>query len=180
MIPAAEGSVPVIVAYDGVGHLHQGFFNTPDLVEAVSSGLGGCVTGTAEVVVSYNAERRIGGIVLHSVGDTLACKASVDGSAVDLRPLIPIARALAAYRDGVANRFDLRIGSFRSGIRVLRGTQVCEVWLGGQYPPDGSTFSPCVHLQGHEKCMSDDRTDGVVSLQVAEQEALRQLAACFR
>jgi len=180
VIPAGEGRVPVLLAYSGVGHLHQGFFNTPSLIDALSSALGGCVDETAEVVVSWRAEKQTGTIVLHTVGDQLTCRPDVRGDVVDLNALIPVANALAAYRDGVANQFDLRISAFRAGIRVLRGTSVCEVWLGGQYPPDGSTFSPCVSLRGHERCVADDRKAGVTSLQVADSDALEQLTACFR
>jgi hypothetical protein len=179
LVPAAEGSVPVVVAYSGVGNLHQSFFNTQELVEAVSAGLGGCVDDTAEVVVSYNSETRVGTIVLHTVGTQLRCRPEPTSAGFDLTPLVPIAQTLAAYRDGVANRFDLRIGSFKAGVRVLRGTQVCDVWLGGQYPPDGSTFSPCVSLQGHEVCTHGNKRDGLTELVVDAGVARDQLRRCF-
>ena len=171
--------MPLVVAYDGVGHLHQGFFNTEKLVTAVAKGLGGCVSGTAEVVVKYDDETRIGSIVLHTVGDQLRCAPVRQGESYDLKPLIPVARTLASYRDGVSNGFDLRIGSFRTGIRVLHGSQVCEVWTGGQFPPDGSTFSPCVHLQGHEVCLGEDRHAGITSLHVKDAKVQQQLERCW-
>ena len=180
VVPSVEGSVPIVIVYDGIGPLHQGFFNTAELVTALSAGLGGCVSDTAEVVVSYDSDQRIGRIVLHTVGDQLRCKPAIADGAVDLAPLQPIGRALAAYRDGVAGQFDLRIGSFRAGIRVIRGPQQCEVWLGGQYPPDGSTFSPCVTLQGRDQCFADDRTEGVTQVRVGDPTAMGWLDGCYR
>jgi len=179
VIPADAEAVPLVVVYDGVGHLHQGFFNTEKLVKAVAKGLGGCVSGTAEVVVKYDSDNRIGTIVLHTVGDQLQCRPTATSKGFDLSPLEPITRTLAGYRDGVANGFDLRIGSFRTGVRVIKGTQVCEVWSGGQFPPDGSTFSPCVHLQGHEVCTTSDRHEGLTELIPTTDDVRRQLASCF-
>lgn len=179
VIPADADAVPLIVAYDGVGHLHQGFFNTEELVQAVAKGLGGCVGGTAEVVVKWNQETRIGSIVLHTLGDQLTCRPTRNGAGFDLTPMVPVAKTLAGYRDGVANGFDLRIGSFRTGIRVIKGSQVCEIWTGGQFPPDGTTFSPCVHLQGHEVCTGPDRHAGLTELVPQDDDVRKQLARCF-
>jgi len=179
VIPAGEGDVAVTIAFQGVGNLHKGYFRTDDLVEGLGSGLGGCVADPAEVLVSWDAEENLGTILLHTVGTQLACKPAPVGDALDASPLVPVGQALAAYRDGVANRFDLRIASFRTGVRVIRGTQVCDVWFAGQFPPDGTTVSPCAHLQGHEVCGPGSARDGVTQLELPAEGAA-QLRACFR
>lgn len=179
VIPAGEGDVAVTLAFQGVGNLHKGYFRTDDLVEAMGAGMGGCVADPAEVLVSWDSDENLGTILLHTVGTQLGCKpVAVDGG-YDAGPLVPIGRALAAYRDGVANRFDLRVASFRTGVRVIRGTQVCDVWFAGQFPPDGTTVSPCAHLQGHEVCGPGHARDGVTKLELPADGA-RQLHACFK
>lgn len=177
VIPAAEGSVPVMLAFQGVGNLHKGYFRTDDLVGGLSDGLAGCVDDHAEVMVAWDGEKNLGTILLHTVGTQLTCRPSPTPEGFDMRALQRIGQTLAGYRDGVAGRFDLRIASFRTGVRVLRGTQVCDVWFGGQFPPDGSTMSPCVHLQGHEVCMGP-RHDGVTEL-VVDGDTRKALKACF-
>jgi hypothetical protein len=177
VIPAAEGSVPVVVAFRGVGNLHKGYFRTPELVDGLARGLAGCVDGSAEVLVAWDAEKNLGTILLHTVGTQLACRPSPTADGFDTRPLQRIGEALAAYRDGVSSQFDLRIAAFRTGVRVLRGPQVCDLWYGGQFPPDGSTMSPCMHLQGHEVC-TGPRHDGVTEL-VVDAEQRKALTACF-
>jgi len=178
VIPAAEGSVPVIVAFRGVGNLHKGYFRTPDLVSGLGEGLAGCVDDSAEVLVAWDSEKNLGTILLHTVGTQLRCRPLPTQAGFDTRPLQRIGQTLAAYRDGVSSRFDLRIAAFRTGVRVLRGTQVCDVWFAGQFPPDGSTMSPCMHLQGHEVC-TGNRHDGVTELTIDEDATRKALASCF-
>jgi len=179
VIPAGQGDVAVALAFQGVGNLHKGYFRTDTLVEGLSKGLGGCVADPAEVLVQWDSEENLGTILLHTVGTQLACRPQPTADGFDATPLVPIGRTLGAYRDGVANQFDLRVASFRTGVRVLRGTQVCDVWFAGQFPPDGSTVSPCVHLQGHEVCGPGKARDGVTTLKLPA-DAAKQLRACFK
>ncbi len=132
-----------------------------------------------EVVVKYDDDTRIGTIVLHTLGDQLLCKPVPTAKGYDLTPLIPVTRTLAGYRDGVSNGFDLRIGSFRTGVRVIKVSQVCEVWSAGQFPPDGTTFSPCIGLQGHEVCTAPDRHEGITELLPDRDDVRNQLARCY-
>jgi hypothetical protein len=171
-------AVQIGLQFNGVSPLYQGYFATEDWVAALGASLGDCLSGEADIVVSYDSEARIGRILVSTTPDELRCLPSVTGDTLDLTALEPIGRALAAYRDTIAAERDIRIASFRSGVRLLRGTDLCEVYIGGQFPPDGTTFSPCVTLLGHETCLGDRHTP-VTELPLTG-EVGRTLRRCVR
>ncbi len=164
--------------YEGVSPLYQGYFNTEDWVAALATDLGPCLSGTADVLVSYDTDKRIGRILVSTTASELGClpTLSPDGT-LDLTPLVPLGQALARYRDTIAAQRDIRIASFRAGVRLLHNTDVCEFKLGGQFPPDGSTFSSCIRLGGHETCL-DDRHVPVQSLALTGLER-NTVASCL-
>lgn len=129
--------------------------------------------------VTYDTENRVGRIFLKVPPGALhACLPRVDGSGVDLAPLVPLGRALAAYRDRVSGHFDVRVASFRVGASFVRGSYLCNAWLGGQHPPDGSTFSPCLTTAAHDLCGGDPHV-GVVRVPLGGDD-LAYAKECFR
>ena len=90
---------------------------------------------------------------------------------------MPVGQALANFRDGVSGRYDVRVASFRTGLRILSGMNHCGLWSGGQYPPDGTQWKRCVDIAGNPVCMDGDRHEGVTRLRLPA-EADQTLRAC--
>lgn len=101
----------------------------PGLVAALGSALAPCADGPAVLRIRY--AERAGEVRLAGSWRT-ECRP--DG--LDLAPVRPIARALAAYRDALAVRYDRRLATFAAAVEL----DGCPVWLAGQIPPDGTTF----------------------------------------
>lgn len=176
---APGGPVPIELQFDGVGDLHQRYFGDPAIVTQLATDLGACFKDRAVLRIAYDTEKRIGRIRLYADPATLTCRPGRTGDAVDLSALEPIGRGLAAYRDTVAGRFDYRVASFRIDLEALSGMHLCRLDLAGQFPPDGSTWSACVSLQGEQVC-NGAPTDGVRALTLQPKKHADYLAACFR
>lgn len=171
------GPVPVELQYVGVGDLHQRWFGETDIVTHLATALGPCVTDRAVVRMTWDEPTKTGHIWLLVEGRQLTCR-STGTNPVDLTPFTPVSKALAAYRDEVAARFDFRVASFKVGIEVLQRTNLCRMQLGGQFPPDGSTFDACIDMGGEVRCLPDKKT-GHVQFAYADPEHTAYLARCF-
>lgn len=180
---ASGGPVQVELQFEGVGDLHQRWFGDAAIVTRLAEALSPCVQERAVVRMSWDEPTFTGTIRLYLDRATLGCRAEHRDGVVDLTPMEPVARALAAYRDGVANTFDLRVGSFKVQVEALDGTRLCRVNLGGQFPPDGSTWHPCVDLGGTLTCAGDaepgPRADGVRAFTFSDPADGKYLAGCF-
>ncbi len=166
------------LAFAGVSGLYQGYFAEPERVRQLSTDLGGCFDGLVEVIVGYDSLEHVGRIVLQTSAADLRCRPRAGEEGVDLSPLVPVAAALARYRSGLAAERDVRVSSFRTGVRLVQGGEICDLWLGGQYPPDGSSFSPCIGLRGHERCLGE-RGAGIVQLPWPPGEGAEVLRTCL-
>ena len=173
------GPVPIELQFDGVGDLHQRYFGDSEIVTRLATDLGACFKERAVLRISYDSEKRIGRIRIYADPKTLTCIPTRTGDTVDLAAIEPIGRGLAAYRDTIAGRFDYRVASFRIDLEALAGMHLCRLDLAGQFPPDGSTWSACVSLQGEQVC-NGEPTDGVRSLTLQPPKHADYLAACFR
>lgn len=171
--------VDVELIFVGVGKLYRGFFASDEAVSILQRRLSVCVSGTAQVRVFYDTPDRFGTLTFVSGGTLPRCSPQAGANGLDLTPLAPIGRALAEYRDKVAAAFDVRIASFRTGIRFERVGTLCELWTGGGYPPDGSQWSPCVNIDGDEVCMPGAADRGVVELTL-DPAAFSALQGCLR
>ena len=119
--------------------------------------------GPIDVVVSYDMEQHIGRLVLYADTSGLRCTPKATSKGYDLSPLIPVTQAMAKYRDKIAAMRDYRISSFRIGVNFMKGLQMCTLWSAGQYPPDGTTWSPCVEFAGNKHCGNGVAETGVES-----------------
>ena len=54
----------VELRFYGISDLHRGFFADPRFVDKLGKSLGACISGTAQVVISYDSENWIGRLVL--------------------------------------------------------------------------------------------------------------------
>lgn len=167
---AEGGAARVELQTISISPLFRGFFGDPRFTKALQDDLGACVDGLTVVQVSYNEAERIGFLRLVVEEPGFRCQPTVGGGRVDLSPLAPAAAALARYRDAVSGSYDIRIRSFRIMIEGRNSKAMCVLRAAGQHPPDGSTFSPCVELNGHETCLGD-RMDGVDALTLPAQQA---------
>lgn len=175
--PEGEGTaVDVELHFHGVGELYQRFFSDPSAVGALGRALGPCLNETAQVVVSYDGERRIGRIRLRVPPGGASCMPAEADGAYSLRPIQPIGAALAAYRDALAASFDLRIQSFEIGLQLTRGTHTCVLRAAGDHPPSGSLWSPCVGMAG-DKCAAGEA--GVATLSFADGADMAYARKCF-
>ncbi len=171
-------AVGVELQFKGVGALFRGFFGDPELVARLGVDLAPCIAGGLAVVeVGWSEKTRIGTITVNAEPEMIRCRPVVDG-AIDLSPLEPLGRALARYRDGVSGRYDLRVASFRPGLKILHGMHHCAFWLGGQYPPDGTRWKRCAEFAGNEACMDGDPHEGVTVLELGP-ERVAYARECF-
>ncbi len=180
IVPVGDAeAVAVELRFFGISDLHRGFFGDPRFVGQLGQELGQCVSGTAQVIVSYDEETRVGRIVLKAPPDGVTCMPGVSGKTVDLQPLQPLGMALANYRDSVAANFDFRVASFKVGASFTRGSKQCNLQIAGSHPPDGRRWSPCVGFAGTDKCGAGDVKAGVVELEFPARADASYLAACF-
>lgn len=141
----APPAATVQLEFEGVSRLHQGYFSSPTYVRTLVKSLSGCV-GLAQLRVTYDTPKRLGRIELVLDSDQLWCGPGRGDENLDLRPLEPLGRALAGYRDAIASAYDFRVASFETGLWIHRGGDTCGLTLAGQYPPDGTSWSPCVEM----------------------------------
>ncbi len=180
-LPGGTDAAAVELRFYNISDLHRGFFADPRFSSKLGTELGVCVTGTAQVVISYDSDKWLGRMVLKIPPDQLRaeCLPKVTGSTVDLTPLQPVGVALANYRDVVSANTDFRLASFRVGTSFTRGANQCVLQIAGQYPPDGRRWSPCVAFAGIDRCGAGDKIKGVTTLEFTEQRDAAALSACF-
>ncbi|MCO4746529.1 MAG: hypothetical protein KC912_17160 [Proteobacteria bacterium] len=174
-----EGAADVELRFHGVGDLHKGFLSDPALVGKLAKALGPCMADTAQVIIRWNAEERVGWIQLKVPPGGVACMpVPHPEGGWDTRPLAPVGEALAAYRDGAAANYDFRFASFAVGMSFTRGSNQCLLRISGQHPPDGSQFSPCVDIAGVPSCVGGGEEDGVSHL-AHTGSAGATISSCF-
>ena len=176
-VVTGEGAASVALGFGGVSPLYQGYFTTEDWVGRLGRDLGGCFDGTVAVLITYDSENHVGRILVQTGLAELGCRPKAGPDGVDLAALRPVGAALARYRDTVAGARDLRVGSFRTGLRLVQRGEICDLYFGGQFPPDGSRFSPCMGLRGFEVCVGD-RHEGVLTLPWPPGEGREVLSTC--
>ena len=154
--PSGRESVRVHLKFFNISDLHRSFFTQEEAMRTLGEGLAQCSRNDAEVLISYDSEARVGRIIYVIPSTAEDCLPTSSNGGVDLLPLRPIGESLASFRDYVAGTRDFRIANFRVGVHFARGLNVCELTLGGQYPPTGESWSPCVSFAGKEKCASNE------------------------
>jgi hypothetical protein len=175
---SAPSPAVLYLRFEGVSRLHQGYFSAPVLLRHFAEGLTGCV-GTVDLEIAYDTPNRLGTLTMAIDPDELLCKPTQDESGIHLRPLEPMGRALAAYRDSVASSYDYRVATFEGWLRTRGGEVSCGLKLAGQYPPDGSTWSPCVEVgQNGPRCTSRDNL-GVDVLPVGGEAEFDYGVSCW-
>lgn len=138
--------------WTGIGQLHKGFFLSTPQISALSNDLAGVVKSPATILVLFDSEEHLGHIRFVMEPGVLIRPVEMSSEGVALQSLVPITQALARYRASVAGRFDLRIGSFAVGIQSEIGGARCVFGITGPPPPDGSTISGCVVIDGSTRC----------------------------
>lgn len=178
VVMGSGDSAAVKLRFSGVSNLHMGYFSNEEALASLGAGLSSC-TSSADVVVSYNTETRIGNIVLSTGPRDLSCRPQLESGGWELSALEPIGRALADYRDHIAATRDYRVSSFRVGMAYLRGANLCTLYISGQYPPDGSRWSPCVDFGGVPHCGVGTAEDGVTTLTFETRDDDGYLSTCL-
>lgn len=150
--PATAGSPPeVVLVWHNVGHLYQSFFAHTELVTPLSQALAGRVRGPVNVHVRWDDKAFVGTIRLRVLPNTLISPALGTGDVVPLHELAPLTEALSTYRSAAGSRFDVRLASFKVAIESFSGARHCVIPVAGR-PPDGTLVSPCVEINGEERC----------------------------
>ena len=130
------------LTWQGLSSLHKGYFSNAEAMSVLAAELGEAVgRRTLKVQVGWDSEAHQGSIRLGLVGNEVP--GLIVGNTVQTAALVPLTRALAAYRDAVAGWFDIRVLSFR--ILVAVGKR-CEVQVVGAHPLDGTLLSECRSL----------------------------------
>jgi len=144
--------VEIVLVWQGIGNLHRSFFSSADAVSLLSTGLAGRVEGPANVYVRHDNAEFVGSIRLQLRPDTLRIDVGSEGDAIALQDLTPLTAALASFRSHVASHFYFRVESFSVGLESFRGPHSCIFGVAGEHPPDGLLVSPCVVVDGKERC----------------------------
>jgi hypothetical protein len=161
VVPRDGVAPPVLFVWDNVGDLYQSFFLRTEAVTALSEALTGYANGPVNVHIRWDQEAFLGTIRLRILPDTLILPELGNGNTVPLQSLAPLTTALASYRSDVASRFDVRVASFRVSLESFAGARHCVFPIAGTPPPDGRVVSPCVLLNGQERCGTPE-AEGVV------------------
>jgi len=135
-----------------VGDLYQSFFSHAGPITDLSTGLAGHANGPVNVHIRWDQEQFLGTIRLRILPGTLVAPPLGSGELVPLQKLAPMTTALASYRADVAGRFDVRVASFKVALESFSGARHCIFNIAGKPPPDGRVVSPCVMLNGQERC----------------------------
>jgi len=176
----AGQAVPVQIRFTTVGPLHQGFFRRESLVRKLGQALGACTDHTVEVDVVWSQKDLEGRIIGQVPQGTTICGPKAAGKTrVDLAPLVPVTRALATYRDGVAGFSDFRIANFVVAADVLDEGVTCRFRAAGQHPPDGTRFHPCVQVNGERICAQGSPAEGVDTLVFDDPADARKVQRCL-
>ena len=146
--------------WTGVGNLHKSFFSDTAVVQQLSADLTGAVRSPAPIAVRYDSKAFTGQIHLLLDPGALSVPVSGSGDVIQLQDLVPLTTALARYRSAVAARFDLRVESFSVAIESVRPGRACTFRVAGPPPPDGRLVSPCVRINGADRC-GEPTPDGV-------------------
>lgn len=144
--------VQIVFVWEGISALYQSFLSDVEVVTGLSAALTGEVRGPANVYVRYDSEHHRGSMRLQLRPDTLLKPPRRSGDTIALQDLAPLTTALASYRSGVASRKDYRLESFKVGLESFRGARSCIFHVAGTPPPDGHLVSPCVEINGQQKC----------------------------
>lgn len=144
--------IDVDLAFFRVRKLYQTFFSDQDATYQLGQDLAGKVRAPAQVRIAYDSETSHGKIMLVIPPDSLLLPVASGGDSLDLQALAPLTWALARYRDAISSRYDVRVSNFEIGIYSLRGPTSCTFHVTGGHPPDGTTISDCVELDGEEHC----------------------------
>ena len=151
--PRPEGEAPqVLLVWDNISDLYRSFFSHTEPLTRLSSDLVGYANGPVNLYVRWDQEAFSGAIRLRILPDTLVAPQLGEGGLVPLQALAPLTTALASYRSDVSSRFDIRIESFEVALESFSGARHCVFPIVGKSPPDGRLLSPCVWLNGQERC----------------------------
>jgi len=149
---AGAEPVEIVLVWQGIGNLHRSFFSNAEAVSLLSTGLAGRVEGPANIYVRHDGVEYVGSIRLQLRPDTLQIEVGTEGDVIALQDLTPLTAALAGFRSYVAGHFDFRVESFSVGLESFRGPHSCIFGVAGEHPPDGLLVSPCVVVDGKERC----------------------------
>lgn len=173
-VDGAEAEPPELVfVWHGIGPLYQSFFTHDDVVKPLQADLAGWVRGPANVHIYYDQKTFVGDIRIQILPNTLLRPVAIEGSTVGLSGLAPLTTALARYRDAVSGRFDVRVASFKVAVESVQGPRHCVFGVVGRPPPDGRTVSPCVTLNGQQRC-GEAQADGSVRFGAKLVDELRE------
>lgn len=173
--PRAVGDAPqVLLVWDNISDLYRSFFSRTEPQTRLSGDLAGYANGPVNLHVRWDQEAFSGAIRLRILPDTLVSPQLGEGGLVPLQALAPLTTALATYRSDVSSRFDIRIESFEVSLESFSGARHCVFPIVGKSPPDGRLLSPCVWLNGQERCGTPQPEGVLFSPDVADD-----LRACL-
>ena len=173
---SAGDAVPVQLRFYMISGLHQGYFSRAKGVRRLGKGLGACTDQPMTVDVMWSNDDLEGRILALMPEPAGPCAPKRTASGIDVAPLVPMTKALAAWRTYVAGTSDLRIDAFKVGVQFGEHGQGCVLIAGGQHPADGTTFLPCVEVGGDKVCATG--TAGT-SLTFEDAGAADRVATCL-
>lgn len=178
-----EGEASLLLRFTGINDRYRSHLTEPDRLAALAKAVAPCVSGGIELVATYDATDSLGRLVLVVPSGRLTCRATATEGGLDVSALTPLSTGLAAYRQGLGATRDMRILSWKAGVLIEGegvGTSSATLWLAGQYPEDGSTFSPCVDVGGVFRCPEDaERSAGTTTLPLSDPETAKALRRVF-
>ena len=144
----ATQAIRVTPEWSSISSLYRGFFSDPEALTQLGSELGACISQGVSLLVAYDTVKRQGRMTLTVPSRALSCKPRLTERAFDLSPLTPVSRALAAYRDELSDKYDIRIASFQASVLLLGAGGTCQFVPMGDHPPSGDIFGSCIGVGG--------------------------------
>ena len=174
VVPEGTEPIQIELIWNGIGPLYKGFFTEQVPLTELSKRLAPHVAPPAQLHISWDQDAMLGGIRLEVPPGGFRTEPTVTEGVLSVSQLTPITVALAAYRDAIAGRFDIRIQSFVVGLDRTRGPAQCRIGITGTPPPDGANLDPCLLLNGRSVC----GTEGPAGLRFTG-DALKIVRRCF-
>ncbi len=174
VVPEGTDPIQLELIWHGIGPLYKGFFTEQGPLTELSRRLAPHVVPPAQLHISWDQEQMLGGIRLEVPPGGFRAEPTVSDGVLAVAGLTPITVALAAYRDAISGRFDIRIQSFVVGLDRTKGPAQCRIGIAGTPPPDGADLDPCLTLNGQEHCGAE--ASGGLRF---TGDALKVLGRCF-
>lgn len=141
------------VQFTGIGNQYRYSMGNEDRILKLYTESAPCLPeGSVTLSLNYDPKKFKGRAVFDVGAGQLRCLPILTADGVDARPLRPLLKSLAAYREALSNEEDVRLLSFGLGIHLRDDKGGVTFWVPVYTDRLGDTVEACVTLDGEEVC----------------------------